>query len=241
MIEIYFLFTENFKTSNLEAYESYLSCEERERMSKFIFQKDKDQFILTRTLVRTILSKKLGVHFSDLKFGKNDYGKPYLSDFSSEITFNISHAPGLIVLAIIKNSETIGIDVENRDREINLDMGSFVFTDQEIQDYANLPANMQRKRFFELWTLKESYMKALGKGFSLSPKSFSFIFENDQCHFFENPVGSLPEKVGFQLFEVTSLYSMAVCYQGEIKGINSFCILSNWEIGNFEINPILVI
>ncbi len=241
MMDIYFLFTEDFKTCNLKDYEKYLSGEEMESRAKFVFQKDRDQYLLTRALARKILSQELGVQFSSLEFKKNQYGKPYLSEFHKEVVFNISHSSGLIVLAVLKNGETIGIDVEKIDRKINIDIRSTVFSPQEIQDQSMLPEALQQQRFFELWTLKESYMKAIGKGFSLSPKSFSFIFGSEGCKFLENPFESAPEQFAFHLYEINPFYNLAICHQREMKKINSFRILPYWEITNFNMDPKLLI
>jgi 4'-phosphopantetheinyl transferase len=241
MIDIYLLFVEDFQKCNLEAFENYLSAEEKEKRTKFVFQKDRDQYLLTRTLVRKILAQRLGVPFSTLNFGKNEYGKPYLQGFPENFAFNISHSSGLIALALIQNADTIGIDVERIDRKLNIDIRDTVFTPEEIQNQLALEESKQQEAFFELWTLKESYMKAIGKGFSLSPKSFRFILGKEQRKFHENPTESNPEQFAFQLFTVNSSYNLAVCHPREMNEINTFRVLPYWEISRFEIQKRLAV
>ena len=233
---MYFLFLEDYKACNLQDYEKYLSQEEKENRTKFLFQKDRDQYLLTRTMARKILAQRLGVHFSGLSFGKNQYGKPYLLDFQDKISFNISHSSGLIVLALSEDIDTIGIDVEKKDRVMDLDISTTVFTEHELLEHSTLAKQIRQERFFDRWTLKESYMKAVGKGFSLSPKSFGFVLEGKDRKFLENRLASEPEYFNFQLFSVDAIYTMAICYPQKNSQLNSFKILPYWEIANFGID-----
>ena len=110
-------------------------------------------------------------------------------------------------------------------------------TDLELEEFDQLPENEQKSRLLNLWTLKESYMKAIGKGFSLSPKSFSFLFnKGEKIQFQENPIESAVNEFSFKLFECSSLYKVALCHTKEISEIGVYRVTPYWEIKNLNIS-----
>ncbi|GAB2272169.1 hypothetical protein Dimus_006990 [Dionaea muscipula] len=122
-----------------------------------------------------------------LKFKKNIYGKPEIDwqqagDRSlPSLQFNISHSSSLIACGITVDSP-IGIDVEEKERVLKIDILSFArrfFCPHEVEHLAAV-SNPDRRRheFMKLWTLKEAYVKALGSGFSAAPfNSFAIHFK----------------------------------------------------------------
>lgn len=146
--------------------------------------------ILARTLVRTTIARYQTNPYTDprsLNFKKNSFGKPEVDrQCASEWTrpplhFNISHTSSLIACGISAHSH-IGIDVEEKKRTIKNDVMSFArrfFCPHEVEHLANiLDPEKRRQEFIKLWTLKESYVKALGRGFSASPfKTFRISFK----------------------------------------------------------------
>lgn len=230
MVDVYFLFTEDFTSKPLDIYEKYLSAEEKDCMSKFLFQKDKDQYLLTRTLVRKVLSQRLGKRDNEIEFEINSYGKPNLTNNFKDIVFNVSHTNDLIVMAVAENAKTIGIDVENCSKKIDLSIRKTFLTQQELIEFDKLSRPDQKNRLLILWTLKESYMKAIGKGFSLSPKSFSFLFRNGkEIQFHENPTESALNEFSFQLFEYKNLFKIALCHTKEFTKVNTVKVMPYWE------------
>lgn len=111
------------------------------------------------------------------KIQTNACGKPYLPGFP-DIHFNISHTDQLAVCAFAPCE--IGVDVE-----LITDYPAVVikkvFTDEEIRQLDALRDDETAGRilFYKFWTLKESFLKEKGKGFSMSPKSFSFRIDGD--------------------------------------------------------------
>ncbi|PKI38511.1 uncharacterized protein LOC116209687 isoform X1 [Punica granatum] len=153
----------------------YISCVRGERLKKTA--------LLARVLVRTTIARYQTngqVDPSSLKFRKNIHGKPELewdeNDHGSPppIHFNISHTASLIACGVTVNSP-IGIDLEEKDRKIKNNIVSFArryFTAHEVEMLSSIPdPETQRQHFIKLWTLKEAYVKALGKGFSALPFS----------------------------------------------------------------------
>jgi 4'-phosphopantetheinyl transferase len=187
-IHLYFSFPEKITDpSLLLAYESLLTDDELTQMSRLYFARHRHQFLITRALIRTTLSDYFHVEPTDWRFGKNSYGKPEVSfpDNIGPIRFNLSHCEGLILCGIAREHD-IGVDVENAQRSTQaaFENLSSYFSPTEIADLAGLPTEQQKQRFFDYWTLKESYIKARGMGLAISLAKFSFLFEADRLNGF---------------------------------------------------------
>jgi 4'-phosphopantetheinyl transferase len=166
----------------LSLYFDLMSLEEQQQHSRFYFDKHKHQYLITRALVRSVLSLyDDSVAPKDWIFTKNKFGKPQIMAGVSarELCFNISHTDQLIVLAIsLKND--IGVDVEYTARKGKmLDIAHSFFSLKEYEALSNLPPEQKNDRFFDLWTFKEAYIKACGMGLSIPLDHFSFSFSND--------------------------------------------------------------
>jgi 4'-phosphopantetheinyl transferase len=92
------------------------------------------------------------------------------------LSFNIAHTDGLIVCACAMS--TVGVDTELvRTDRAPLDVADRYFSQAEVAELRALPREAQPERFFQYWTLKESYIKATGKGLSTPLDRFSFLLE----------------------------------------------------------------
>jgi len=188
-IHLYFSYPDQISDSGLlEQYASLLTDDERVQMSRLYYARHRHQFLVTRALVRTCLSTYCDVEPGDWQFSKNSYGKPdiKLPDFAGQVRFNLSHCRGLIMCGITRDYE-IGVDVEDAQRNTRaaLDSLSSYFSASEIAEINRLPADRQKQRFFDYWTLKESYIKARGMGLAIPLAKFSFLFEGDRLDSFE--------------------------------------------------------
>jgi 4'-phosphopantetheinyl transferase len=164
----------------LSQYKELMTEEERARASQFHLSRDCDRYIVTRALVRTTLSRYASVHPSEWIFTPNIYGRPQVAvkdTLARRIAFNVSHTMGLVVLAV-RWERSVGVDVENAHGRNGAweDLGYQFFAPLEREALKAVPADSRSKRFFEYWTLKESYVKARGYGLSLPLDSFSMIF-----------------------------------------------------------------
>lgn len=162
----------------LEEYRQIINDSERAKEGQFYFAKDRLRYLVTRALVRTVLSRYLSIGAADLQFGQNAYGRPHVlaADASQPLSFNISHTDGLIALAVSRCGD-VGVDVENIvTRRAALEIAPRFFASAESTALAALPPDEQPERFFEYWTLKESYIKARGMGLSLPLGQFAFHF-----------------------------------------------------------------
>lgn len=103
----------NLMRAKVETFSKILSQDESERASKFVFEKDREQFILCRALLRQILGKYLPQIPSQLSFSYGSYGKPSLLQSSQDdlLCFNLSHSKD-VVLYVLSRDPNIGIDLE---------------------------------------------------------------------------------------------------------------------------------
>jgi len=167
----------------LQQYESLLSNDERAQLPNFYHQRHRHQYLVTRALQRTCLSEFCDVEPAEWKFAKGQHGKPELNHPSSQqhLSFNLSHTAGLIICGITRSAE-IGVDVEDRQRSTRAAFSSLFsyFSPAEIGQLESLPADQQKQRFFEHWTLKEAYIKARGAGFAIPLNQFGFLFGGRQ-------------------------------------------------------------
>jgi 4'-phosphopantetheinyl transferase len=165
-------------------YRELLDAAEKEQEPRFYFARDRRRYLVTRALVRTVLSRYVSIHPREWIFSTNAYGRPEIVNAQVRdacLSFNISHTHSLIVLGVTR-SRALGVDVENfRAREVSIDIADHYFAPQEVAALAAVPPHQQQYRFFEYWTFKEAYIKARGMGLSLPLDKFSFHYPDDRA------------------------------------------------------------
>lgn len=148
----------------------------RVKIHRYKHQDDAKRSLIADILVRTLLCSRLNVNNRELIFGSNEFGKPHLTGAHS-LHYNLSHSGQWIVCAI--DYSPIGADVE-RINPIDLQIAERFFTDRETIDLLSKPLHERLSYFYDLWTLKESYIKAIGKGLSIPLDSFSICLRDRQ-------------------------------------------------------------
>jgi 4'-phosphopantetheinyl transferase len=150
-----------------------LSSNEKTRADRFCFVRDREHFIVRHGILRTILGCYLGVEPGRLGFCY-PMNKPALMGWcgGSEIHFNLSHSAGLGLFAFVRGCE-VGIDIEYV-REIPEmdDIAVRFFSEREKVAFDALPWVLKRAAFFNWWTRKEAFVKALGMGLSWPLQDF---------------------------------------------------------------------
>jgi 4'-phosphopantetheinyl transferase len=162
--------------SLLSRYDALLSPDERARQARFRFAKDQRRHLVTRALVRTVLSRYAPVRPQDWMFSTGTHGRPAISGPRAVpvLEFNITHCADLVMLGVT-SGRTLGIDTESvESRAFDIDGLDRYFAPEERAALLSLPPGERRWRFFELWTLKESYIKARGLGLAIRLDAFRF-------------------------------------------------------------------
>jgi len=179
------------KVSNSDSnhYYSLLSDDEKVRMGKYHFEKDRKSFRTTRAILRTLLSKYLIMDNENISFQSNKYGKPYLdSPKKNNFKFNVSHSREYTALAFNWINE-IGIDIEYINKELKIEeIVNNYFSSYEIQQLFRLEQKKRRHAFFRIWTRKEAFIKAIGRGLSIPLDSFD-VSVGEECPKILNQAG----------------------------------------------------
>lgn len=167
---------------NLDKSDAYLN-ENRHLLSKSEIEKSQRLFkqlhqkraIAMKAQLRLILSRYVDQPAKSIQFAVAEFGKPYIE--SSVINFNVSHSQGK-ALVVISLSENIGVDIECW-REID-NAGAIVqrhYSESEKSCWARLPDTQKITVFFDIWTRKEAFIKATGRGLALGLSKCSFDVE----------------------------------------------------------------
>ena len=145
-----------------------LSDAERQRASRFLFDRDRDRFIVGRARLRQLLAARLGTRPESVELVYGAHGKPALARrfADADLRFNVSHCDDVTLYAFSCGRE-IGVDVEAvraiRDAD---DIAARFFSHRENQAYRALAPRDRPLGFFQCWTRKEAFIKALGDGLS---------------------------------------------------------------------------
>lgn len=202
-MKLYFVKIEDISEEDFKNIMDKINSDKREKIHKFIFIKDKIRALVSEILLRTIFIKDFGLSDKNIEISRNEYGKPYLQEYE-EFNFNISHSGDFVVCAI--DSNPIGVDIEQiTDIDFKSIMKSF-FQEDDIEFVLSGDESQQLHRFYDIWTLKESYIKAEGKGLSIPLRSFGFKI-NDGCIKLVNGA----KEYSFKSFDGVKGYKMAVC------------------------------
>ncbi|KAN0012378.1 hypothetical protein ACTFIU_007679 [Dictyostelium citrinum] len=141
--------------------------------------------MIGRRLMIELVNKMLLLDYNSIKFKRTQSNKPYLSTTTSKkFSFNVSHDSNWVIAIGSLISDSIGIDIMDCKIPRNQKMKEFFdtmiscFTDNEWR-IINQGKDDQSKidLFFIHWCLKESYIKADGKGLNIELKSFEFIID----------------------------------------------------------------
>lgn len=148
---------------------------ERDRMAKFVFERDQMRFARGRGFLRRELGKRLGLspYSVPLALGRN--GKPFVN--GAPVAFNLSHSQDIAAL-VIREKGAVGVDIERLDRTFGtatdlMDLARRCFTETEQTALRACPKDTQHVRFLHFWTAKEARMKLWGAGMALDPKQIS--------------------------------------------------------------------
>lgn len=164
----------------LSQYYALLTPEESQKQQRYKFAKDRHDALITRAFIRDLLSYYANIEPQAWRFEKGEKDKPEIVNPPLPLRFNISHTNNLIICAVTLNDD-IGCDVEyiGRNNDV-LAIAERYFSPIETTELFALPEDEQRNRFFDYWTLKESYIKAWGLGLAIPLGDFSFTIADQK-------------------------------------------------------------
>lgn len=152
----------------VEKFFGTMTPDERDRAGRFHFARDREHFTVARGLLRSLLSRYLGETPDQLRFTYSSYGKPQLSEQFQDagLCFNVSHSGQVVVYAFTRGRE-VGVDVEyHRPDVAGEEIAERYFSVNEVRELFALREELRAEAFFNCWTRKEAYIKAIGEGLS---------------------------------------------------------------------------
>ncbi len=166
----------NFELDTLPARQEMLSAEERGQAERFRFERDRVRFINAHRVLREILGRETNTSPQMLGFQTNEYGKPALMN-EPGLGFNLSHSQDRGLVAVARGV-SLGADIEQRREGIEvMDLAQRFFAPREVELVHGEP-----QRFFEMWTRKEAFIKAIGMGVAFPLKAFDVCEEQVVIH-----------------------------------------------------------
>ncbi len=194
----------------------FLTGDERERYGRYLVPDAARMFLAARVFLRSILSVYTGCAPGEWRFETNPWGRPHIANAgaANRLAFNLSHKSGCVT-CLTGAGRDLGVDVENvlQDRPHLIELAERFFSPAESAGLCALPTGQHVSRFYELWTLKEAYIKARGMGLSLGLGKFSFSVTGDTAAVrFDSGFDDDAEQWDFRLFrsQLPFLISTAV-------------------------------
>jgi 4'-phosphopantetheinyl transferase len=170
-------------------FSAILDPAERERAARFVFERHRRQFTAAHALKRVMLTAAAGggVAPAAWRFETGAHGKPKICGAAAQ-HFNLSHCEGAVACAFSHETE-VGVDVECLDRRAPIELAESHFAASECAWLGQQPEGLRSIGFFRLWTLKEAYIKATGRGLSQRLDDFAFQFEPLRVTFADPALG----------------------------------------------------
>lgn len=193
--------------SRVQELLGHLDPDECVRAQRFRFQKDREHFIVAHGLLRVLLGRYVHENPKTLRFSYNSYGKPALAEGYSDhtLSFNISHSGGLALYAVTRGRR-IGIDLERIEPNFaNEQLAEQFFSPRETATLRSLPPHLRQEAFFNCWTRKEAYLKAVGEGLSSPLNQCEVTLVPGEPARLVRPVGNQRD------FAVWSLHALTPC------------------------------
>jgi len=145
---------------------------------------------------------------------KDEHGRPFFS--GQDIDFNISHSGEIAAVSLVRGEGIrTGCDIELvRHRSGAKEIAENFFSESE-RNYIFTDSKFEETRFYQIWTLKECYLKLKGLSVFDMPSCPSFIRSEKNEFSFDAGVSS---QYFFRLYELTGHegehYVLAVVVEG---------------------------
>jgi 4'-phosphopantetheinyl transferase len=151
---------------NLPFYRSLLDDAERIRAQAIQHPQRQAYYVETHARLRLLLSEEVNAAPEQLRFTRNDHGKPFLADFP-DVAFNLSHTADRIAIAVGQCCR-LGIDIESCKPRTHLAaLTDKCFGEEEKAYWQSRPETERLYAFYQFWTRKEAFVKAVGRGIGL--------------------------------------------------------------------------
>jgi len=209
---VWWVILDRIDAARLGSCADWLSTDERNRLERFAFERDRQVFLLTHAMMRDVLSRYGRCPPREWRFESDSNGKPAIASPRSAtgIRYNLSHSQGIAVCALAIERQ-IGVDVEDIQRTVEFaSLATRYFTANEAADVRARSGDEQRRRFFEYWTLKEAVLKAEGAGIVNGLAEFAIEFGADGAI---RPTGRAGQRWVLHLELMQQRFAMAIALE----------------------------
>jgi len=175
---------------------NWLTPEEVERADRFRVLTARNQHVVGRGMARKLLASTVdgdsvaGVAQGQIRrtfspteivFSFTQFGKPFVIAPQPLVRpFNVAHTDGMVLFADSQGG-SVGVDVERISRRTDVALAERYFAKPEVEYVMDhFDADMKLHAFLRVWTLKESFIKAIGTGLSMPLADFAFENIDDQ-------------------------------------------------------------
>ena len=205
MADVYMMKVDTATNAQYHKLLSVTGDRKKKEVQNYKFRLDAVRSLAGEIMVRHILSQTCDMSEKEIHFVKNAYGKPFIKGCPN-VHFNISHAGKWVVCAF--DSHPIGIDIEKKE-QIDLHIADRFFANAEADALYAQHETAQLDFFFRLWTLKESYIKMIGRGLFIPLDSFSCDIMPNSCAFIKGEGHSI--EAYLRWYDLDAGYKLAIC------------------------------
>ncbi len=140
----------------------------------FHFEQDRHRYVAAHAMLRFALAATVGCRMEDLRFARDQDGRPLLRDHSG-LQFNLSHSGGLAA-SVVTSGTPCGLDIERIQPDMRItDIARRHYSPAEQHYLARIDNDEARRQaFYRVWTLKEAFLKVLGTGLRTPLEAIDF-------------------------------------------------------------------
>lgn len=198
----------------IRTLQAILSPAEKAKAAQFRFPSHQTRYVVSHGLLRTMLAAYLATPPAEIVFEHNQWGKPRIA--GAQLCFNMSHSGERAAYAVARESQ-LGVDIE-RIRPISdpAAIAARYFAESEAAQVLGAAPEARLQAFFNCWTRKEAYIKALGLGLSAPLDTFQVtVLPGDPARFVTID-GDGGQAARWSLFDLrpASGYAGALAIQG---------------------------
>lgn len=208
-----------------DTFAQILGRRERDRALRFHFERDRKRFISSHVILHQILERYFENDPSRLEFFYGSYGKPYVRNQDGDtLGFNMAHSRDIALYAFARTRQ-IGVDIECVESMLETaSIAQTLFSERERAAWRAVSADKQQEVFFNWWTLKEAYGKALGYGLNLSPDQFPVLPPDTKASsgLYMAEIGGKNAAWSFKTFAPVPGYVAAIGVEGSRRALNQW-------------------
>lgn len=210
MLKIYYIKLSDLHDYPEDFFYPYVTSRLLSSLQNYKCEKVRRTKLIGEMMTRKIAQQLRGGRISDYDISFNEHGKPSLSNMIPDLFFNISHSGDYIVVAF--SDQQIGIDIE-RIGQRRMKVARRFYHPAEVETLETTPLRDQDSLFFQLWSIKESFLKYTGTGLSASLSSFQVKSENNIHYILQHDGQRLPVHIRQCL--INKEYACYVCTESE--------------------------